>query len=593
MTAAWLASLWAASLRGGIALLAAWALCHVSRMPPAVRCWVWRAAYGVLLVSLAWTTPVDLPLLPAIVAEPSRAHSEIGPPNRFELDLLGRAPSSAAGGHSGFDAASKPVAASVTPAPPIWPKAAFLAWLVLLAAYAARLAIGWLNALRLRNGRPVDAPELADLCRTMSIRLQPAVRAHPGVRGPLLVGLWRPMIVLPEAITGSTHRRLVLAHELAHLRRWDLMWNWLPTLAMAALPFHPLVWICNRRWRLATEAACDAAAMAATAADPAEYGRILVHVATTPPPPVSGVLAVAVAAESRWLLIQRLTAMSNITHWNRRRLVSAGLTLTVFTIIATVPWRVVAQPAPGGRDVPKAPAPSTMPATAPAAAVPDRFNAAAMGQIRIPAAHIRSLTSGTVERVNYAEGQAVKKGDVLVGLESKARADAVASASAIVKASQERYTLVQSQFKAGMSTPADASGATLDVEKAKDTLQQRQAELDQARIIAPFDGTLSDVKCSVGSTVLPGDEIATVFTTGRPSVEFRDTPDRARGLKPGMPIEISSRDSSIDLGRGEITTIGPDIDPGTGTMRIQAKLVTTTRALAPGEFVQVRFHTGE
>ena len=184
-------------------------------------------------------------------------------------------------------------------------------------------------------------------------------------------------------------------------------------LATAVLPIHPLVWIGKRGWKLATEAACDAEALAATAAEPAEYGRVLVAGAAFPSAP--GVMAVAVAAESRWLLKRRLLAMqplvmgSGPSHngladscrrsFRRRRSVASGCQGRRET---------------SGRQ--QGPGRARRPHQAPAAELRDNyFNTPPqlIGFITVPQAHIRSLSSGTIQQVSCEEGQQVKKGDLL------------------------------------------------------------------------------------------------------------------------------------------------------------------------------------
>jgi hypothetical protein len=340
MTAAWLAGEWAASVRGGIALLIAWAFCGLPRVPAAVRCWAWRAAYGVLIVSFCWTTPIDLPMRQDGTMNGDIVARE-GARNKA-ADVIGGGTPVAARPPMTSAALLRPSDHARPATTPAWPTVAFAGWLAFVTLYAGRLFLGWARACQLRSGPLMPVPELAELCRRMGIRRPPGVRRHPAVGGPLLVGLWRPVIVLPEPPPAQL--RLVLAHELAHLRRRDLLWNWVSVVAIALLPLHPLVWLCNRRWRLAAEAAADAEAVTVTATDAANYGRLIVSVATAGRAP--GVLSVAAAAESRWVLERRLSAMAHITHWNKRRLVTAGITLGAVGAAAAVPWRVVAQEPP-------------------------------------------------------------------------------------------------------------------------------------------------------------------------------------------------------------------------------------------------------
>src|SRR4051812_451377 len=67
LTDVWAGAMWRASWQGGLGLGIVWAWCRLlgPRTPARVKCWLWRLAYAKLLLSLVWTAPAALPLLPA------------------------------------------------------------------------------------------------------------------------------------------------------------------------------------------------------------------------------------------------------------------------------------------------------------------------------------------------------------------------------------------------------------------------------------------------------------------------------------------------------------------------------------------------
>jgi TonB family protein len=79
------------------------------------------------------------------------------------------------------------------------------------------------------------------------------------VSSPLSCGLLRPAIILPREVLSwpEARRRAVLLHELAHIRRGDLWWNLVASIATAVLWFNPLAWRLARRMRHEAELACD------------------------------------------------------------------------------------------------------------------------------------------------------------------------------------------------------------------------------------------------------------------------------------------------------------------------------------------------
>lgn len=98
---------------------------------------------------------------------------------------------------------------------------------------------------------------------------------------PVAFGLWRWTIVLPEGIeTRMRHDELtaLLAHELAHLVRGDIVWLWIGRMLCAGLAFQPLNWIAHRRWQQAAELLCDDWAVR-QAVSPFALARCLTQVA--------------------------------------------------------------------------------------------------------------------------------------------------------------------------------------------------------------------------------------------------------------------------------------------------------------------------
>jgi len=101
----------------------------------------------------------------------------------------------------------------------------------------------------------------------------------PRMPMPFASGLARPAIVLPEAAREWTERRrrVVLCHELAHVRRSDLLVNLLGRVACALYWFHPLVWLAARRARAEGERAADDMVLG-LGTRASEYAEHLLHI---------------------------------------------------------------------------------------------------------------------------------------------------------------------------------------------------------------------------------------------------------------------------------------------------------------------------
>ena len=145
-------------------------------------------------------------------------------------------------------------------------------WLVGSPITFAWLALGLAGAERLRrHGAAVSDGDLPRLCRRLAgelgIARDVAVAVCERLAAPVLVGVVRPLILLPAAALGGwgpDQLEMVLLHELAHVRRWDNLVNLLQRLVESALFFHPAVWIVSGWVRREREHCCDAVVVART-----------------------------------------------------------------------------------------------------------------------------------------------------------------------------------------------------------------------------------------------------------------------------------------------------------------------------------------
>ncbi|MCB0259579.1 MAG: peptidoglycan DD-metalloendopeptidase family protein [Calditrichaeota bacterium] len=98
---------------------------------------------------------------------------------------------------------------------------------------------------------------------------------------PFTIGIFRPVIFLPRQVAALHTPRLleaIIAHEMAHIRRYDDLWIRLQILLQAIYFFHPVVWYANRRLNQARERICDRMVLARRQISPREYGESMLAV---------------------------------------------------------------------------------------------------------------------------------------------------------------------------------------------------------------------------------------------------------------------------------------------------------------------------
>ena len=186
-------------------------------------------------------------------------------------------------------------------------------WLTGVVTLSLRLTSGWLAARRLRALGTLPAPEpcVAALHRLAArLRVSRPVRLLQSamVQVPAVLGWVRPVILLPaSALTGLTPLQLeaLLAHELAHVRRYDYLVNLVQSVIETLLFYHPAVWWISARVRDEREHCCDDLAVA-VCGDAHFYASALLGMerlrVTTP------MLALSAAGGSLMGRVQRLVA---------------------------------------------------------------------------------------------------------------------------------------------------------------------------------------------------------------------------------------------------------------------------------------------
>ena len=165
-------------------------------------------------------------------------------------------------------------------------------WLIVSSVLIFRLAVAWrLAAYLKRTACPADERTIQE-CRVLAARMgvqSPTVLLSPFIASPLLIGLRRPAILLPEEEKADAHCREILVHELAHLARGDCFWNFLGRLSTAVLFFQPFLWILVRRLAASAEEVCDDYVVHICTGR-AAYARRLVEIAEQyQPQPAAGV----------------------------------------------------------------------------------------------------------------------------------------------------------------------------------------------------------------------------------------------------------------------------------------------------------------
>ncbi len=118
--------------------------------------------------------------------------------------------------------------------------------------------------------------ELSIVAEQSGIKKPIELCVNPLVSSPLLIGFFRPCIVLPSADIPEKDFRYIILHELTHYKRRDMFYKWLVQITVCLHWFNPLVYLMSREITKACEFSCDEAVLAKMGSSNAQdYGKTL------------------------------------------------------------------------------------------------------------------------------------------------------------------------------------------------------------------------------------------------------------------------------------------------------------------------------
>ncbi|MCC8100298.1 MAG: M56 family metallopeptidase [Clostridiales bacterium] len=235
--------------------------------------WTFHALW--VAAALRLVLPLSLPLTVSTGTEAVSAAQAVSEAVQTRLEP---AAASASGQEAASVSGGSAALQAVTPAQVLG-----AVWLVGSLVLVALCLYSYLRCMgRFRASLPDDAPEVRRWLEGQRLRRPLEVRVSDQITSPLTYGVLRPVILLPKQMDRQDSAALnyVLAHELAHVRRWDAVTKLLFAAALCVHWWNPLVWLLYALANRDVELSCDEAVLRqfGSAAGPA-YARTLLRLA--------------------------------------------------------------------------------------------------------------------------------------------------------------------------------------------------------------------------------------------------------------------------------------------------------------------------
>lgn len=245
----------------------------------------------------------------------------------------------------------------------------------------------------------------------------------------------------------------------------------------------------------------------------------------------------------------------------------------------------------------------------------DSFN----GRIEaVESVQLRPRVSGYIEKVNYTDGQEVKKGEVLFTIDDRTYRAALEQAQATLARAKTQASLARSEAnrtdklintnvvsrEEWEQRRSAATQAQADIRAAQAAVDAAQLNLDFTRVTAPIDGRASRALITSGNLVTAGDS-ASVLTTvvsqktvyvyfdvdESTFLHYQNLARSGQGAASNhlaLPVEIGLVGEDGYPHRGKVDFLDNQLTPSTGTIRMRALLDNAQRLFTPGLFARVR-----
>ncbi|HVV88164.1 MAG TPA: efflux RND transporter periplasmic adaptor subunit [Kofleriaceae bacterium] len=208
--------------------------------------------------------------------------------------------------------------------------------------------------------------------------------------------------------------------------------------------------------------------------------------------------------------------------------------------------------------------------------------------------------AGYVRALHVKPGQTVHEGDVLVDIDAREPAAALATATADAQAAQARLDLTVQSLKRteelraqGIASAqeldqarADEASARAAVRAAQATAAQRQVELGYHEVRAPVPGTIGEVPVRLGDYVTPTTKLTSIAGEAGLELTVSVPAERARTLAEDAPIELLDGDGKV-IATSPAFYVAPEVDPRTQLVAVKA-VYPATIGVRPSELVRAR-----
>ena len=212
----------------------------------------------------------------------------------------------------------------------------------------------------------------------------------------------------------------------------------------------------------------------------------------------------------------------------------------------------------------------------------------AVGSIRPnQGAMISAQAAGTVTKVLVKSGDKVKKGQLLVEIDSSAERASLKATEAQLPAAQANYNRYRNLVASNSASKAELDNAQSTYNQLLATIEATKAHIERRQIYAPFDGEAGIVNVNVGQYVTVGTDIVRVEDQSAMKIRFTLPQTNLEDIFVGQKVTATIDALPARTFPAKITAIDPAVDTATGLINIEAIVTEGQDKLLSGMFARL------
>jgi membrane fusion protein (multidrug efflux system) len=200
--------------------------------------------------------------------------------------------------------------------------------------------------------------------------------------------------------------------------------------------------------------------------------------------------------------------------------------------------------------------------------------------------------AGIVASIDFESGKGVRKGDVLVELDTRQERAQLAAAQAERELTKLQLERMKGLSEQGVTARSDLDTAVAAQKQAEARVGEIEATIERKTIRAPFSGILGIRQVDLGQHLVEGAPVVPLQAVDPIYVNFSVPQQQLANLHIGARVQVSAQGAGIPARDGKVTAVDSVVDPNTRNVQVQATLANTDGKLRPGMFVQTSLSIG-